>query len=523
MKNAVFVFILLFCSSIGISQEFTSSKLPLIIIDTEGQEIEDEPKILAACGIINNANGVNHLDDPYNEYEGYLGIEIRGQSSTLYPKKGYGIEFRDEFGEDVNVEVLGFPLEEDFVLHGPFADKTLIRNAVAYTLASELMEYAPRTRFVELFINEDYRGVYLMVEKIKRDANRVDIANLLEVDVEGEELEGGYILRFDKIDSNEEILWSSPYMEEPGDNVADFVAFEPKYDEIQDEQTDYIMDYMTDFENALIDPTFSFQGNSYTDYIDISTAIDFILMTEITKNVDGYRISTYMYKDKNDVLKIGPVWDFNFAMGNADYCEGGDHVGWQFNFNFVCPWDGKGNHFWWRRFLEDPAFEQQLMNRYDELRETVFSLESIHARIDSLVAEIGDDAVQRNFEKFPILGEYIWPNNFIGGSYDAEVQYLKDWFGLRLEFMDTSITNTKDIDGLTDPLLLYPNPNDGNFLLDLGKYAISGKTVLIYNAQGQLMQSINNDYNEELTFNLDFNSGIYFLRVINASGKHLVM
>jgi hypothetical protein len=360
-----------------------------------------------------------------------------------------------------------------------------------------------------------------MVEKIKRDANRVDIANLLEVDVEGEELEGGYILRFDKINSNEEILWSSPYMEEPGDNVADFVAFEPKYDEIQDEQTDYIMDYMTDFENALIDPTFSFQGNSYTDYIDISTAIDFILMTEITKNVDGYRISTYMYKDKNDVLKIGPVWDFNFAMGNADYCEGGDHVGWQFNFNFVCPWDGKGNHFWWRRFLEDPAFEQQLMNRYDELRETVFSLESIHARIDSLVAEIGDDAVQRNFEKFPILGEYIWPNNFIGGSYDAEVQYLKDWFGLRLEFMDTSITNTKDIDGLTDPLLLYPNPNDGNFLLDLGKYAISGKTVLIYNAQGQLMQSINNDYNEELTFNLDFNSGIYFLRVINASGKTL--
>ena len=381
------------------------------------------------------------------------------------------------------------------------------------------MEYAPRTKFVELVINEEYKGVYLMVEKIKRDKNRVDIAKLLEQDTEGLEVEGGYIIRFDKIDLDLEILWTSPINEEPGNNIADFVAFEPKFNEIQPEQTDYIMNYINDFEQALYDPSFTNNGIPYTDYIDVSTVVDFMLITELTKNVDGYRISTFMHKDKGDVLKIGPVWDFNFAIGNADYCEGGEPLGWQFNFNFICPWDGKGNHFWWRRFLEDPNFQQQMMARYDELRESVFSLESLHARVDSLVEELGEDAINRNFEKYPILDQYIWPNRFIGGTHEAEIQYIKDWFGQRLEFMDAEITNTVDVEDLTEPILVFPNPNNGNFIIDLGKHAISSKLIVIYDAQGRVVRTNEVSYQNEVQYNLDLDSGIYFLRVLNTTGK----
>ncbi len=520
MKNILILFSFLLISTIAYGQDF-SSTLPLLIVQTNGDEIPDEPKILVKCGIIHNENGVNHPSDPWNVYDGHIGIEIRGQSSTLYPKKGYGIEFRDALNQDVQIEFLGFPLEEDFVLHGPFADKSLIRNAFVYELAADMMPYAPRTRFVELLIDDAYQGVYLLLEKIKRDPNRVDIAKLLPEDKEGEEVEGGYILRFDKTDQDEEILWTSDIMEQPGDNLGDFVAFEPKFDEIQNEQVDYIQSYIETFETALLNEDFSSQGIRYDAYIDVASVIDFMLITELTKNIDGYRISTFMYKDKSDVLKIGPIWDFNFALGNADYCEGGDPVGWQFNFNFVCPWDSKGNHFWWRRFLEDPVFENQFIERYEVLRQSIFHIDSLYKRIDVLVDRIGEDAINRNFETYDILGEWVWPNNFVGGSHQAEIQYIKDWLSDRLLFMDSSITMAKNIEGLTDPIRIYPNPSNGQFTIDLGKYSISSRWILLYNSQGQLVQKIETLYEAEQVLNLDLPQGMYYVRIMNETAKTL--
>lgn len=494
-----------------------------MVISTEGNEIIDEPKVLVSCGIINNESGINHTNDPFNEYDGYIGMEIRGQSSSFFDKKSYGIEFRDELDMDLQVEVLDFPVEEDFVLHGPYTDKSLIRNAIVYTLAGDIMEYAPRSKFIELIIDEEYRGIYLMVERIKRDENRVDIAKLKEEDIEGEDVEGGYILRFDKINSSDEILWTSPIVDFEGSNgkESEFVAFYPKFDDIQDEQLTYIKDYITDFENALNDPYFTYNGLHYSEFVDVSSVIDFMLINELTKNVDGYRISTYFNKDKGGVLKMGPVWDFNLAIGNADYCEGGEPHGWQFNFGFVCPWDGKGNHFWWRRFLEDPWFEQQLMERYEELRESYFSIESLHNRIDSLVLVLGDEAIDRNFEKFNILGQYIWPNYFVGNTHEEEINYIKNWFVQRVDFMDSTITDLNNIEGLSDPLKLFPNPNDGQFILDLGRFAITAKFLHIYDSQGSLIDEKRILFEKEYKYVLDLNPGMYFLRAMDTNGKTL--
>lgn len=159
--------------------EFSSSNLPIVVIETGPQEIVDDPRITATMGIINNGDdAVNHLTDPYNDYLGYISIEYRGATSQAFPKKSYGFETQDHSGENRNVSLMGLPEENDWVLYAPYSDKSLIRNILSYRLFREMGHYAPRTRLCELVVNGDYLGVYVLVEKIKRDRNRLDIATL---------------------------------------------------------------------------------------------------------------------------------------------------------------------------------------------------------------------------------------------------------------------------------------------------------------------------------------------------------
>lgn len=149
---------------------FTSSNLPLLLIDTNGEDIPDEPKIDALLGILDNGPGnLNLLTDPPNAYDGHIGIELRGSSSLYFAKKGYGMETRDADGDNNNVPLLGLPQENDWVLHGPYSDKSLMRNVLSYHIGSQMDRYSPRTRWCELFINNQYQGVYVLTEKIKRE------------------------------------------------------------------------------------------------------------------------------------------------------------------------------------------------------------------------------------------------------------------------------------------------------------------------------------------------------------------
>ena len=146
------------------AQILTSSQLPIVIIDTDGSEIPDEPKIMAYMGVIDNGPGVlNNVDDAFNAYDGYIGIELRGSSSQMYPKKQYAVETREADGSNLNVSLLGMPSENDWILNGPFSDKSLIRNVLTYTLTRQMGWYATRTRFCEVIINGDYRGLYVLM------------------------------------------------------------------------------------------------------------------------------------------------------------------------------------------------------------------------------------------------------------------------------------------------------------------------------------------------------------------------
>ncbi len=176
------------------SVNFQSSNLPILVIDTGGHDIPNEPKLDAHMGIIYNGPGQrNNLSDPLNHYDGFIGIELRGNASLMFPKKPYLFETRDELGENLNVPLLGMPAENDWILRAAYIDRTLLRDALAYEMVRRTGQWASRTRHVELVINGGYRGVYVLVESIKPDDDRLDIVRLDPTDISGDALTGGYI------------------------------------------------------------------------------------------------------------------------------------------------------------------------------------------------------------------------------------------------------------------------------------------------------------------------------------------
>ena len=410
------------------------NKLPQIYLNTNNKEIPDEPKIMAEIRIENKGN-ITH--------EGLIGIEIRGQSSQMFPKKQYGFETRDSSNEDVDVSLLGLPEEEDWILHAPYSDKSLIRNALIYDLSRDIGRYASRLVFVELTLNNNYDGLYILMEKLKRDKYRIDINKLKTNENEGEDLTGGYILKLDKEDSYNQLNSFTSSIRPPNsinNQQIRFVFDTPNEEDITNEQRNYIKSYLNSFETTLNSNQFSDLEKGYLKYIDVDGFIDFFILNELSNNVDGYRLSTWLVKDKNELLSIGPVWDFNLAFGNANYCGGDRYDVWTYKFNERCPQDFWQIPFWWNRFMEDPNFKSLLKQRWNTLRNKELSENVILSKIDNYVSLFESSGSRKaNFRRWQILGEYIWPNNFIGGSYADEINYLKEWISNRLSWLDMEI------------------------------------------------------------------------------------
>ena len=503
---------------------FNESNLPIVVIDTDGQEILDDPRIVVHMGIIDNDSAINNIDDPFNGYDGQISIEIRGSSSQMFPKKQYALETQDIDGENLNVSILGMPEENDWILHAPYSDKSLLRNFLAYELARDMGRYASRTRFCELVINGDYKGLYIFMEKIKRDNNRVDISKLNPDETTGDDLTGGYIVKVDKWDGeNNDGWWSaSPLPEYDG---TWYQYHYPKPDDIVDEQKDYINNYITDFELLLASEAYNDPDAGYYDQVNLESFIDVSLMSEISKNVDAYRLSAYMYKDKDSEdgrLTMGPIWDYNLAFGNADYYAGWDPVGWQMDADigedyFQIP-------FWWYRIWDDETFRNAFNQRWQELRQTIFSEEYILNIIDSTIAVIADAQV-RNFQRWPILDEYVWPNAYVGGSYENEIEYLTDWITARLNWMDEQTMSADD-----DPQIIlsyrlepaYPNPFNPTTTIQFSIPQTEFVTVKVYNIVGHEITTLINDKLFTGNYSIKWNgrhqpSGLYFVQIESGS------
>lgn len=525
--------------------EFGSSNLPIIKVNTNGQYIPDEPKISATMGIIDNGNQ-NHIDDPFSGYDGNIGIEMRGSSSQgLFPKKQYAVELWTATGQDTSASILGLPAEEDWILYAPYSDKSLIRNVLTYKWGTDLGWYTPRTKLCELYLNDSYRGVYVLTEKIKRDKNRVDISSLNADEKSGDDLTGGYIVKIDKSTGNQTgDGWDSPYrpLKREKEQAIHFQYHYPKEDEIISEQSKYIRNYITEFERTLHGPFFRDKVDGYRKYIDVESFIDFAIINELTRNVDGYRLSTFLYKDKDSKdgkLHLGPLWDFNLALGNADYCEGGAMQGWAWDFNSKCNHDRFLIPFWWERLLRDPDYVIQFQNRWTELRNGPFRDDTIMNYIDS-VATVLKEPQKRNFSRWPILSHYVWPNNYIGYTYVNEVNYLKKWIDDRLTWLDYNIAGLEAVTALEDELItknnisIYPNPTNGKFSIQFSTFPDSDFKIEILNQLGEIVFDKSHNFNDlkdnTLSVFLDSNtlkSGLYFVNVsneryLNYTGKLMV-
>ncbi len=452
----------LLCLLSSISQaqiNFTSSNLPIIVINTEGAEIVDEPKINVFMGVINNAPGQrNNLTDPYTDYQGTIGIEIRGATSQNYPKKQYSVELRDPDGKDTAVALLGMPKEADWILNAPYGDKSLMRNILAYQLSRDLGHYAPRTKLCEVVLNGDYQGVYVLIERIKRDKNRVDVARLQEDELSGDDLTGGYIIKIDRDTEGNEDGWAStyapPYRQE--DNQRIYFRYEyPDTDEIAPEQKTYIQQYIRDFEDALAGENFTDPTLGYTPYINVNSFVDYFIVNEVSKNLNAYRLSTFLHKQKDSdggKLVMGPVWDYNFSFGSAEFCiQNGGPEEFALSFSRLCSTDFWLAPFWWERLLEDPAYANNLATRWAGLRDGRLTTARFTERIDS-VAALVEEAQIRNFTRWPILGERVWPNPYTGETYQDEVNYLKNWATQRLGWLDENLPQPSVVTDPTNPI-----------------------------------------------------------------------
>ncbi len=494
------------------SISFTSSNLPIVVINTNGQAIPDDPKITADMGIIWNGEGVrNNVTDPFNNYSGKIGIELRGNSTQMFPKKPYAVETQDSTGANLDVSILGMPAENDWTFLASYIDRTFIRDPLAHYLSTLTGRWSSRCRFCELILNGEYEGVYIILEKIKRTKNRLNISKLTSADTSGENLTGGYIYEVDGFGGDF------------GDNR---MIVYPKPEDVVPVQLEYIQNYDNNFRYAMALPNFADTVNGYAKWIDVNAFIDELIVQETMRNSDAYGWSAYFHKDKNQKLAAGPVWDFDQSAGNSNYPDDGVVDGWMFSNPGT-----NDTPFFWATLYSDTNFKSKLQSRWRALRESVFATAKIMAFIDSCAGYL-NEAQQRNFVKWPVLGVFIWRETTgyqDRNTYQKEIDYMESFLSSRLEWIDTQLqyTPTAVVDSRPRPVDFslaqnYPNPFNPSTeilyslksagLVRLSVYDLLGREVAVL---------VNNEketsgLHEALFTGANLPSGIYFYKLESA-------
>jgi len=500
-----------------------NSNLPLMIINSFGQEIVKEEKAMVSARLI-QAEGARYSISGPAEFSGRALINIRGRASLRYPKRSYTIRPIDEQDEFLKISPLGLPADSDWVLYAPYPDKTFMRDVLAYDLSNKIGQYAARTRFIELFVNETserlskttYMGVYVLEEKIRRGKDRVNIEKLGPDDNAEPKITGGYIFKKDhEVDGDEGAQpniggfpgnqgstssYRLGFPTGPGGFPADPAGFLPPYngpiressssssttrrtsssssvtnrvgmipeetdefvsyrfnssrslsssherfvskprtnefyyaypepDEITAAQRAWLMAHINKTETVLYGKNFLDRTNGYRAYIDPASFIDHHIIVELSKNVDGFRFSTFFHKDRGGKIKMGPVWDWNLSFGNANAKQGWLPEYW------LWPQLNDKEYSWFRRLFEDPDFGQQYVDRWAQLRTNVLATTNVMAGINART-NLLQEAQVRNYERWPVLGRQVWPQYFVGNSYAEEVEFMKDWITKRLAWID---------------------------------------------------------------------------------------
>lgn len=422
------------------TSNFTSD-LPIIVLENLAQGVPGEEFEDAAFALYetDDTTGRSSLAGTA-DVTSVIGQHRRGSSTLNNAKPNLRIELRDALGEDLSMPLLDMPAESDWILYAPFRfDRALVRDTLLHDLSNQMGRYAVRTRFVEVYANTndgvlndaDYLGVYVLMENIKRDDDRVDIAKLTPDDNTEPDITGGYIIKIDRADGESGSSWKTS-RDVPNRGGARFVHVEPERIDMTDDQVDYIRDYVQELEDVLYGPNATDPVIGYEAYFDVEASIDHHILRVLSLEPDSFGLSTFLTKDRGGKLSYGPIWDSDRSMGADVDSRSADPERWfsgldSFEFD------------WWGELFSDPDFKQQWIDRWQELRQSTLSDANILATMNGQAAEVAEAQV-RNFMQWPEVA----PN---GGTYaqpgltgwEAEVSHLAGWLTTRLHWVDAQL------------------------------------------------------------------------------------
>jgi hypothetical protein len=513
--------------SIGLSPP-DSTNLPLVIINTAGQSIVDEPKINVTMKIIyNGPTTMTHFTDPANVYNGTAGIEIRGSYSASLPQKPYGVETRDILGFNNNVSLFGMPIENDWILLANYNDKTFLRNILAAKLFSEMGHYASRTQLCEVVIDSLYNGVYVFLEKLKIDDGRINISKTDSLDNTGDSLTGGYVFKIDYYNNNDS--WLSNY-NNPNYPTSDvrFVYDTPDELAITNAQKNYLQTKVNTFENDLWGSNFDDPILGYKQHIDVTSFIDYFIVNEFARNVDGFKKSRRFHKNKNSkdsLIYAGPVWDFDWAYKDhsSSMLNGS---GWRHSYSGASDVKPPG---WYMRLIQDTTFANDLNCRYFHFRNTILDTTYLFNYIDSMGALLSG-ASSRHYDRWPILGVNVGTPE-IGPqptTYAGEIVKFKGWILERLTWLDANMPgnsiNCGVILGTTKQieqqpyLAVYPNPTSSLLNIYVSKPI---QQINVVDVTGKHILHLGHIHEKSIQLQTSELKGIYILQIDLENGKQL--
>ena len=400
------------------SRLYQLTNLPTVSIHTLNNEIpyDKEHQIESQLMIISN-DGTRLLSEPGTTRE-------RGNGSRTFPKKPWRIKF------DKKQNVLDAPAKaKKWTLLNNYSDKTLFRNLLAFELSRQMgLPYTPYGTAVDVLMNGEYKGCYQLCDQVEINTNRVNITEMTPDDNQGSALTGGYLIEVDAY-ANQEVSW---FKSGKGNPVT---IKSPDEDEITANQTQYIRNFFNQMEKQ------------WATYLDVNSFLRHFLVGELSGNTDTYW-SVFMYKERDeDLLHVGPVWDFDLAFENDNrtypinkktkyvYQDGGSCAGNMRTFvnNIV---------------INDAAAKSKLLEIWGEARQNGLNEENLLAFIDRWAAEL-EQSQRLNFLRWPVMNQKVQKNPVIWGSYQAEVDNVKNFLKERLVWMDKKLGYTYHPSGVS--------------------------------------------------------------------------
>ena len=466
MKKYLVILSFLLIPLLSLAQILTDSNLPIVVINTDGGvTIPDEPKVLATMKIIWHQDGSrNYLTDVNNpeflNYDGRIGIERRGSSSqNNFQKKPYGLTtLQSDDVTNNNVSILGMPKENDWVLNSLAYDQTGMRDFLSYELSERLGQYASRRVYCEVVVNGDYKGLYVFMEKIKVDDNRVNIEKMDATCNSYPEVTGGYITKSDKTTGGDPVAWQ---MQETGSggwwpSYVDFIHHYPKPENVTSAQNNYIKNVFLSLSSVAASHNTSVT-NGIPSIIDIPSFVDFMIIAEFASNVDVYTLSTFYHKDRKGKLRAGPVWDYNLAYGFDAFGNRSRTDVWQFNNE-----DNNGPKYL-KDMFDTPMYRCYLAKRWFEVTAAGMPLNynEVCNRMDEIDALI-TEAVARDNQRWSNMTQHA-----------AKVQAMKTWIQQRIDWLNANIGSYDNCDDVDLPPLviskIHYHPADVDSILNGNK------------------------------------------------------